>query len=378
MMGRWKNLFKPIILERGLEYYRDGCVVNLEQKVDSIWAEVAGSEDYEVEINFAHGQPVGMDCSCPYAAGGENCKHMAAVLYAMELDAENEKFSFAPETTETAWMEAINSLPDDVLRDLLKEWALEDTQLQERLVLLHTGKPQKASVIDWKTELMEMIWEVSDYDDFVDYRDAYELMSDMADYMLCRLEPLIDYGAIMDAVHLVDTVFVTAANVEMDDSDGGLYMLFSHCADAWKTIFQFASVEQREEMHKLFWLNRGCNDMENGLDEYDDVFLKLPWSETLQKQNLERLDREIQCCEKNDYHFAIYLRHRENIMRQLGATDQEVIEFWKQFADIAAARNRLLELYMQSDKEAAIALLLECKEQDKNAIYKQIQHSAYR
>lgn len=375
MNTRWKYLFKPWILERGWAYYQDSCVKILQKGQGSVQAEVAGSEDYEVEIYLAYGKPVGMECSCPYAAGGENCKHMAAVLYAAELDTENKELTSVPENATTEWIEAINSLPEEVLRDLLKEWASEDTELQERLILLHTGKTRKNSIIDWKTELMEMVWEVADQDDYVDYWDAYGLMTDMVDYMLRRLGPLMNGGAIMDAFHLVDTVFVTAADVEMDDSDGGLHMLFSHCADAWKTIFDAASEEQREEMHKIFWLNHACGVLEIVLDEYDDIFLNLPWNETLQKQNLERLDREIQLCKKGDYHLSVYLSFRETIMRQLGADEKEVIAFWKQYADLSEARNRLLELYLQSDKEAAMALLLECKEIDKDAPYKLIQHS---
>lgn len=375
MNGRWKSLFKPLILERGWDYYRDGCVVNLDRKADSIQAEVMGSEDYEVDIYLANEKSIGMECSCPYAAGGENCKHMAAVLYAVELDFNDNKSTPAVEHDTTVWMEAISSLPEETLRDLLKEWASSDTELQERLVLLHTGKPQEKSILDWKTELMEMVWEVADRDDFVDYQDAYGLMTDMVDYMLRRLTPLMECGAIMDAFHLVDTVYVTAMGVEMDDSDGGLYMLTSNCADAWRTIFEAASEDQRQEMHKLFWLNRECNGSEIGADELEEIFLNLPWSETLQKQNLERLDLAIQLCKKSDYHLSVYLSFRETIMRRLGADDKDVITFWEQHATIPEARDRLLELYMHSDKEAAIELLLECKKIDKDATYKLIGHS---
>lgn len=375
MNTRWKRLFKPLILERGLEYYHDGCVMNLEKRPDSIQADVVGSEDYEVAIYLANGKPIGMECSCPYAAGGDNCKHMAAVLYAVDMGCEDEEATPTPEYDTAAWMEAINSLPEAALRDLLKEWASTDTELQERLVFLHTGKPPKKSIMDWKTELMEMVWEVADQDDFVDYRDAYGLMTDMVDYMLRRSGPLINCGAIMDAFHLVDTVYVTAMGVEMDDSDGGLYMLISHCAYMWKAIFEAASEEQREEMHKFFWLNHECNGLEIGADELDDIFLKLPWNDTLQKQNLERLDREIRLCKKGDYHLSVYLSFRESIMRRLGAGDEEVIAFWEQHKGLSEARDRLLQLYSQFNKEAAIALLLKCKEIDKDATYKLIQHS---
>ena len=77
----WQKLFASHILERGYDYYCDGAVENIEIGRDDIRADVVGTEDYEVEISLNDGKVTDMYCSCPYAAGGNNCKHMAAVLY---------------------------------------------------------------------------------------------------------------------------------------------------------------------------------------------------------------------------------------------------------------------------------------------------------
>ena len=69
---------------RGYDYYCDGAVENMEVGHDDILADVVGTEDYEVEISLNDGEVTDMYCSCPYAAGGNNCKHMAAVLYLLE------------------------------------------------------------------------------------------------------------------------------------------------------------------------------------------------------------------------------------------------------------------------------------------------------
>lgn len=52
-----------------------------------------------------------------------------------------------------------------------------------------------------------------------------------------------------------------------------------------------------------------------------------------------------------------------------------VIAFWEQHKDLSKARERLLQLYSQVDKAAAIKLLLECTRIEKDAIYKQIPYS---
>ena len=87
-ISAWKKLFAPHILSRGEEYF-ESELVNIE-KIDeqSITATVEGTDVYSVEIVLKDDHVVEMHCDCPYAADGNNCKHMAAVLFAAE-DEEN-------------------------------------------------------------------------------------------------------------------------------------------------------------------------------------------------------------------------------------------------------------------------------------------------
>ena len=38
-----------------------------------------------LRFSLDEGELIGMRCNCPYAESGENCKHMAAVLAALEM-----------------------------------------------------------------------------------------------------------------------------------------------------------------------------------------------------------------------------------------------------------------------------------------------------
>ena len=81
-------LFNPLYLKRGLEYFRKGMVIRVEQKNsdEKISASVRGSgrKIYHCTIDLLEhqGQVVDIhgDCSCPVHY---NCKHVAAVLYQM-------------------------------------------------------------------------------------------------------------------------------------------------------------------------------------------------------------------------------------------------------------------------------------------------------
>lgn len=78
-----RNFAGPIIYTRGLAYFKDGMVQNLDydQETDSIQVEVEGSHGavYEVEIHFGAGE-MDVSCDCPY--DGYPCKHIVATLLA--------------------------------------------------------------------------------------------------------------------------------------------------------------------------------------------------------------------------------------------------------------------------------------------------------
>ena len=84
IMLKWRELFRSHILERGWDYAKEGNVTDLVKTDDSISAVVKGGEHYKVKIRYSGSEITDGYCSCPYAAKGEWCKHMAAVLFLAE------------------------------------------------------------------------------------------------------------------------------------------------------------------------------------------------------------------------------------------------------------------------------------------------------
>ena len=109
-MGKWYTLFRQHILDRGIQYFEDGYVSDFMYSNNGITARVNGSDIYDVEITLDGEDVMDMYCSCPHAAGGNNCKHMAAVLFKfeellVEQDAESEiaiDLGTLPSESETA------------------------------------------------------------------------------------------------------------------------------------------------------------------------------------------------------------------------------------------------------------------------------------
>lgn len=78
----WEKYFESDVLARGEDYYKKGRVLEFYEDGRDRTAVVLGTDEYTVHLQFRpDGTLSGMDCSCPYADGGEYCKHMAAALF---------------------------------------------------------------------------------------------------------------------------------------------------------------------------------------------------------------------------------------------------------------------------------------------------------
>ena len=86
-MTDWKKYFNSTILSRGRQYYHEGRVKRLTHRDHEWFADVKGSRSYNVIARMGEdGDIEDMECSCLYAYSGQNSKHMAALLYAVEAD----------------------------------------------------------------------------------------------------------------------------------------------------------------------------------------------------------------------------------------------------------------------------------------------------
>ena len=91
MSINWKSKIKDIILYRGEDYYLDGRVKDIERDGDVYSAHVEGTETYNTSVEVKNGELLFWSCDCPYDRG--ICKHVAALLFAIENEFENDKNS---------------------------------------------------------------------------------------------------------------------------------------------------------------------------------------------------------------------------------------------------------------------------------------------
>ncbi len=96
MMEKWMDKFQKNTLLLGKEYFDRGRVFELEETDGIYTASVVERQRREVRITgYGNPETCRMYCTCPHAKSGSYCKHMAAVMYAIEeFEEQKEKYAW--------------------------------------------------------------------------------------------------------------------------------------------------------------------------------------------------------------------------------------------------------------------------------------------
>ena len=136
-----RHKFSPTILARGQDYEEMGNVSITTFSATHVNAIVDGSEPYEVHMDFnKDGHIMRHHCTCPYQAQNKLCKHLAAVLYAMDNIPVSQFIKAYPledETTFSPFASANNWSKDEFPKNatvILNEHINDDKAHYEKLL----------------------------------------------------------------------------------------------------------------------------------------------------------------------------------------------------------------------------------------------------
>ena len=371
-MDFWKENFEEHILARGEDYYYSGAVENLKKTEEGYEAQVVGNEIYQVEIYLSGDTVMDMYCSCPYAAKGSNCKHMAAVLYEIENQVKRRK-----DHKKTDIKSLIDGLTKEQLSGFLLELAETDTRIQNQLLMRYSGSVSSVDVSRLKREVDAIIERFSDRGDYIDYDHALDFSYELTEFLYDNVSILADRKFNLQAFELSSYVFLQIADVEIDDSDGGISQVVDTCCELWKTILQNCNDAEKEQIHKWFF-NRRSNGQElDYFQEYIDTFLINEFcDEELLKERIKQIDDILESLEvmevvdKKIWDAGNGLRHpvivRLDLMKKLGYSEDEIMAFRKKYRIVPEVRKLEILEYIESGRwDLAISNLLESKEMDK-------------
>lgn len=165
----WKELFRSVILERGLRYFQEDRIELLEIEDQHLHAKVKGTFVYTVDMTFSdENEIIAMSCDCPYAKKGDNCKHEAAVLFAYEKEIEKRD----RQEEERELLALIDEADETLVRHFLWVILKNDPRLAALFTIKASGQIPEKYMSSMKDRLQRIVTHYTQYYDYVTYEQA--------------------------------------------------------------------------------------------------------------------------------------------------------------------------------------------------------------
>ena len=352
--GDWREMFAPRILHRGYEYYKDGMVRSVQDLGGLVRARVLGGELYSVEIAFEGGEVLAWRCGCPYAEDGTPCKHLAAVLYALDAN----KPAHEAEPIE----DVVGSLDLPAARALLVRLAKSDGSAEEitrSAAALSIGELESV-----EKRIDEMLRRAAGRDGYIEYDAAWRVVNELERFVSDAAGRLLESGRVWESFQLCCHALMAAFGCDMDDTSGCLGILADSCFDHWRRQIGAAPPELEREM--FHWLG----DNYSSAPEYcGELFLEarrvLFEGVEYTRDNLRQADEMISAHKPEpgrDFTFEELLRRRISLMEELGASGEEIERFEEKYREQPFMRERIVGRLLKEGRfSEAEALLVEGK-----------------
>ena len=382
-MNKWENDFELHILMRGLDYAHEGVVHNLTKGNNRISAIVEGSEYYKVDIEMDGDEIEEAYCSCPYAAKGYMCKHMAAVLFVASADQDRIgvtgnvcKDAIRPEST----TDIIHSAKREDLESILIEMANNDMKADSHIRSALMNKSNSADVNNIKRQIDSTFYAYSDRGGFIDYYNAFEFQTDINRIIEDSVAKLTDNGDFLGAFDVSKYAFVKLGNWDIDD-DGEISSISDVCYRSWQGIVSGCSKEDLGIIKG--WFEEHAYDgtvidyMEDTLQDF--LRFELASKEELLKE-IRELDEVVESCSDQNKCKTVFTSHygynieaielRMILMRKIGADEREIDAYRREHLNFKSVR----EFYIrkardEKDFREEIRLLIMSKELDSDSAY---------
>ena len=358
----WKKIFNPVILERGFDYHQNKKAEILNLSADEVNAVVSGSDDYEVNIYFSDGGIDDMYCDCPYASDGNNCKHMAAVLYLLE-DLQSHS---NPHYKDIESLIAGTS-PEQIKKFLINAMKY-DTGLKEHFIRFIDGENGNINIAEYKSQLKSLIWQYSDNSGSINWKNVSPFINEAVKLLEECTDSLIEWKRYFEAFEIVSYYYDEILITDLDD-DGDISYFQSVCLEILSAIADASDIKTK---HMLF--NSAFRKLDTKFDYFTELyfdFIKEYFDEEdFLKKMLECSDKIISKNNTSNYEREKWILYHMELMDKLGYSDEAIELFCQKYRDIIEVRQFLTDRYLKSgDTDKAIAVLKESLELEKDNMY---------
>ena len=375
----WQDYFPDHILDRGKDYAISGHVGDLKVDENRISAIVHGSSPYKVSIDLNNGSPTKMSCNCPYADGGNRCKHMAAVLYKA-----GEYFGKPEDMRKTNVTGLLENADRQELITFIDELAMNDSTIANLLRARFARSLSTEDLRELKREADD-IFRAHEVKGFINYHEAFEFQVEIERFLTDKTDALLIHEAYEDAFEITKYVFVKLANTDIDD-DGEIQAISATCYGIWKRIVLSCSEPEYARIKHWFEENAYEGALIDYMEEILQEFLETEMaSEEDLRDQMRQLDEKIDGLGES-IHCPMDYSHigssvpmvvkRIELMKRLGASDKEAEAYRYSHRHFSAIREQYMkEAENAGDITRLIVLLKESKALDAADRYKVYRYS---
>ncbi|MBP1545392.1 MAG: SWIM zinc finger family protein [Oscillospiraceae bacterium] len=310
---KWKNLFSKTILNRGYNYFCDCAVADMNYSDNVLNAVVSGSEDYDVEITLSGDEIEDMYCSCPYAEDGNYCKHMAAVLYEWEENADKctehneDDIMFRPaykehirEAKHTRIKALVEKADDSLVRSFLSDILADNEKLCLRFYNMVNKQNKEVNVKNYFRQIDYIVKSCTGKDDYIDYHSACDFETELESFIDNDVQSLLDSGKYMSAFEIINYIFIVIGTVNIDDSDGEIGMLADSVYNMWTAILDKASSDEKIKMFEWFTAHLNGTVIDYAEEYIEKIIAEAFKEKIFEKKKLELFKEKIGESEKEE------------------------------------------------------------------------------
>ncbi len=323
----------PVILKRGEEYFDQQAVDDLEETFKGEWsATVHGNDDYSVKVKLNNRQRIThVHCDCPFD-GGEICKHLTAVFFAIR---ETKTFITAPSGEKTAKNQKtttgikvmMEKISDRELRDFVRHFMEKDKKFKDDFLLYFAAKDDSGDLSKKFRDLIRNTIKRNTSRGFIDYRSSRKMAAELTAF-LTTIEEFIHKNNYRDALTIAQLMIAeTIKTIEYcDDSSGSVGEVISNAIELLAQAVENAPFLLKEKV--LGFLKKELNHkiyFDYGDFGYDlmNIYEKLSLETGKTQEFLSFLDEKIEK-EKNsryDYELKSLIIRKISFLEKTGGDE---------------------------------------------------------
>ena len=239
-LDQFEQVIDEKILQRGLTYFKKGCVHELDEISPNTYeAVVEGTEDYTVRLTVENNVVTDYSCDCPYDFGPV-CKHVAAVIFSLqEEELGLTKKTGKPEKTAKSGVKKSKSLATqinelmakasvDELKELIRTEASKNAVFRNHVLASFEHYNENVSKELYQKQLKAMIRSATGRYGLIEWNQARSL-GRAVDELLDSAKKQIKRGSYQNALWICFAVMeeMLEALNGADDSNGDI----SGCID---------------------------------------------------------------------------------------------------------------------------------------------------